>query len=55
MNKTNRFIATISLTCVVIDIGLFLFACVSEQTQIQFLTLFNIACFSLYYLLTGRK
>jgi hypothetical protein len=55
MKQTNSFVDTMSLTCVLINIGLFLFAVISEQPQLQLLTLFNVACFSLYFLITGRK
>jgi hypothetical protein len=55
MNQSNSFIETMSMTCIAINIGLFLFAVISEQPQLQLLTLFNVACFSLYFLITGKK
>jgi len=55
MKQTNSFVDSMSLTCVLINIGLFLFACWSGYLQIQLLTLFNVACFSLYFLILGRK
>jgi hypothetical protein len=55
MNKSNSFIASISLTCVAINIGLFLFAVLTYQNDLQLLTLFNVACFSLYFIIMDIK
>ena len=55
MNKPNSFIETISLTCVFINLGLFIFSAVSGNTILQLLSLFNIACFLLYFLILDKK
>ena len=55
MNQSNRFIESMSLTCVLINIGLFLFASVTGDNTLQILSLFNIACFFFYFLILGRK
>jgi hypothetical protein len=54
MKQTNSFVDTMSLTCVLINIGLFLFAW-SSYLQLQLLALFNVACFFLYFLILGRR
>jgi hypothetical protein len=55
MKQSNSFITTMSATCMVINIGLFLFSSLSGDYQLQLLSLFNVACFSLYFLILGRK
>ena len=55
MKQTNSFVEAMSLTCVLINFGLFVFAMFSEMAQLQLLALFNIACFLLYFLILGRK
>jgi len=53
MKQTNSFADTMSLACVSINIGLFLFAVVAEQPQLMILALFNVVCFLFYFLITG--
>ena len=55
MKQSNSFIESMSMACIVINIGLFLFASMTDQAQLLLLALFNVACFSLYYLIMGRK
>ena len=55
MKQTNSFVEAMSLTCVLINFGLFVFAMFSDMPQLQLLALFNIACFLLYFLIMGRK
>lgn len=55
MKQTNSFVDTMSLTCVLINIGLFFLAVLDEQPQFMFLALFNIACFLFYFLVLGHK
>jgi hypothetical protein len=55
MKKSNSFTETISLTCVFINLGLFIFAVVSPNTNLQLLSLFNIACFLFYFLILGKS
>ena len=55
MKQTNSFVDTMSLTCVLINIGLFLFAMWTSDPYLQFLSLFNVACFLIYFLIVGRK
>ena len=55
MKQTNSFVDTMSLTCVLINIGLFSFAVIDQQPYIMMLSLFNVTCFLLYFLISGRK
>lgn len=55
MKQSNSFIESMSMTCIVINIGLFLFASVTNQPQLMLLSLFNVACFSLYFLIIGKN
>ena len=55
MKQSNSFIESMSMACIVINIGLFLFAAMTDENQLLLLTLFNVACFSLYYLIMGRR
>lgn len=55
MKQTNSFVDTMSLTCVLINIGLFMFAELYPVPYLQLLTLFNIAAFLVYFLISGRK
>jgi hypothetical protein len=55
MKQTNSFADTMSLTCVLINIGLFLFSIATEQPQLMILALFNIVCFLIYFLIIGYK
>jgi hypothetical protein len=53
MNQANSFVDTMSLTCVLINIGLFLLAEFYPVPYLQLLALFNIAAFLLYFLIAG--
>ena len=55
MKQTNSFVDTMSLTCVLINIGLFVFAWFDEQPNLMMLALLNITCFLVYFLISGRK
>ena len=55
MKQTNSFVDTMSLTCVLINIGLLLFALIQQQPNLMILALFNIACFLSYFLILGHK
>ena len=55
MKQTNSFVEAMSLTCVLINFGLFVFSMFSNLPQLQLLALFNIACFLVYFLIMGRK
>ncbi len=55
MKQSNSFIESMSLTCILINIGLFLFASVTGDNTLQILSLFNITCFFFYFLILGRK
>ena len=55
MKQINSFVESMSLTCALINFGLFLFAMWSSDPYLQFLSLFNIACFLTYFLIMGRK
>ena len=55
VNKINDFINTLSLTCVLINIGLFIFAELYSIPYLQLLALFNIATFLFYYLIEGHR
>ena len=55
MKQTNGFVDTMSLTCVLINIGLFMFAELYPVPYLQLLALFNIASFLVYFLISGRK
>jgi multisubunit Na+/H+ antiporter MnhC subunit len=55
MKQTNSFVEAMSLTCVLINFGLFAFALFSNMPQLQLLALFNIAAFLLYFVILGRK
>ena len=55
MKQTNSFVDTMSLTCVLKNIGLFLFAWFDEQPELMMLALFNVTCFLVYFLISGRK
>jgi len=55
MKQTNSFVEAMSLTCVLINFGLFAFALFTEMPQLQLLSLFNIACFLLYFVILGHK
>lgn len=55
MKQTNSFVDTMSLTCVLINIGLFVFADLYPVPYLQILALFNIAAFLFYYLITGYE
>jgi uncharacterized membrane protein YiaA len=55
MKQPNRFIESMSLTCIVINIGLFFVGLLTEQYNLQLLSLFNVACFFLYFLILGKK
>ena len=55
MKQTNSFVDTMSLTCVLINVGLFLFAWVEEEPNLMMLALLNVACFLVYFLISGRK
>tara|TARA_R100000008_G_C3559433_1_gene155215 strand:- start:511 stop:678 length:168 start_codon:yes stop_codon:yes gene_type:complete len=55
MKQANSFVDTMSLTCVLINIGLFLFAWFDEQPELTMLALFNVTCFLVYFLISGRK
>ena len=54
MKQTNSFVDTMSLTCVLINIGLFSFAVLEQQPELMMLALFNVACFLVYFLISGR-
>lgn len=55
MKKINDFVNTLSLTCVLINIGLFIFAELYSIPYLQLLALFNIATFLFYYLIEGYR
>ena len=55
MKQTNSFVDTMSLTCVLINVGLFLFAGLYSVPHLHLLALFNIAAFLVYFLISGRK
>jgi len=55
MKKPNSFVETVSLTCVFINLGLFISAVVSSNINLQLLSLFNIACFLFYFLILGKS
>lgn len=55
MKQANSFVEAMSLTCVLINFGLFVFSMFSNMPQLQLLALFNIACFLVYFLIMGRK
>jgi hypothetical protein len=55
MKQTNSFVEVMSLTCVLINFGLFIFALFMDLPQLQLSALFNLACFLLYFLILGRK
>ena len=55
MKQTNSFVDTMSLTCVLINIGLFVFADLYPVPHLQLLALFNITAFLVYFLISGRK
>ena len=54
MKQTNSFVDTMSLTCVLINIGLFVFANLYPVPNLQLLELFNIVAFLVYFLISGR-
>jgi len=55
MKQTNSFVDTMSLTCVLINVGLFVFAEIYPVPHLQLLALFNIVAFLVYFLISGRK
>jgi len=55
MKQANSFVDTMSLTCVLINIGLFLFAWFDQKPELMMLALFNVAFFLVYFLISGRK
>jgi hypothetical protein len=55
MKQTNNFVEAMTLTCVLINFGLFAFALFTDMPQLQLLSLFNIACFLLYFVIMGHK
>ncbi len=55
MKQNNSFVEAMSLTCVLINFGLFVFSMFASMPQLQMMALFNIACFLVYFLITGRK
>lgn len=54
MKQTNSFVDTMSLTCVLINIGLFLFAWFEHRPELIMFALFNVAVFLVYFLISGR-
>ena len=54
MKQPNSFIDSMVLTCVLINFGLFLFAVITFDPHLQLLSLFNIACFLVYFLAWGK-
>jgi hypothetical protein len=50
MKKLN-IIDTMSLTCVLINIGLFFFSHFNNLPHLQMLSLFNVICFLIYFLI----
>ncbi len=55
MKQTNSFVDTMSLTCVLINVGLFVFAEMYPVPHLQLLALLNITAFLLYFLILGRR
>jgi len=45
----SKIIYTLSAICVLINLGLFLFAYLVGISQLQILSLFNVACFLVYF------
>ena len=54
MKQINSFVDTMSLMCVLISIGLFLFAWLEQQPELMMLALFNVTAFLVYFLISGR-
>ena len=55
MKQPNKFIESMSLTCIFINIGLFFVGLLTEAPNLQLLSLFNVVCFLIYFLFLGRK
>ena len=55
MKQPKKFIESMSLACIVINIGLFFIGLLTEDYNLQLLSLFNVACFLLYFSILGRK
>lgn len=55
MKQSNSFVESMSFVCALTNIGLFLFALITQQPELMLVSLINVTMFLIYFLIWGYK